>query len=56
MDGLWLIHFTGRTFKVTTTNHSSDPQTNLPYPSPTRLRVVPHFSSGIVERAKRERA
>ena len=22
----------------------------------TRLRVVPHFSSGIVERAKRERA
>ena len=35
MDGLWLIHFTGRTFKVTTTNHSSDPQTNLPYPSPT---------------------
>ena len=37
MDGLWLIHFTGRTFKVTTTNHSSDPQTNLPYPSPTHL-------------------
>ena len=24
--------------------------------SPFRLRVVPHFSSGIVERAKRERA
>ena len=23
--------------------------------SPLRLRVIPHFSSGIVERAKRER-
>ena len=25
-------------------------------PHRSRLRVVPHFSSGIVERAKRERA
>ena len=29
---------------------------HLPWFPESRLRVVPHFSSGIVERAKRERA
>ena len=36
--------------------NSVQKQSVLYHPGFNRLRVVPHFSSGIVERAKRERA